>query len=506
MKNLKTKAYKNGVFYLGVLLTVLIGSYLSYHLLSGDKTYFLSGDTTHGHYQFEVECNACHVKPFSDEQDMQQACESCHAKELEKINDSHPKSVFSDPRNTELLSQLDARYCITCHREHKPEITRNYGVTLANDFCFHCHQDIANERQSHQGMEFQDCTTSGCHNFHDNSMLYEKFLIKHINQPDILNKSRLPIPTGLKLWKKKNKIKKSLTFASPDIQENLLAIELYSQQKRQQQSAHQQPDAQSKLNSKISQGVENSSADRQQLTTETTQRTVTEEWQKSIHAKVKANCSSCHLNQQQQEKLGDEFESPSEQCGSCHKRQQSSFLLGKHGMRHALELQPMSTDQARLNVNRDNDDLLSCTSCHNPHSLDVKIAAVDSCLSCHQDQHSKNYKQSAHFSLWQSELDGTLPPGSGVSCASCHLPRIKKGKRVTVNHNQNFNLRPNTKMLRKVCMSCHGLKFSLSSLVDQVLIKNNFSSSPIEIHPTFELLEQRIKQRQEYNQSNNSDE
>ncbi len=471
------KAPKNIVFYTGITLTIAIGSYLTYHLLSGDKTHFLSGDTTHGHYQFEVECNACHIGPFAGEDAMQTACESCHAKELEKINDSHPKSVFVDPRNTELLAQLDARYCITCHREHKPEITRDYGVTLADDFCFHCHQDIAEERPSHQEMGFQDCTSSGCHNFHDNTMLYEKFLIKHINQKDLLPSPTIPAPTGMKQWLKKNKKKLPLETAEPDLQENLLAIELYYQQ----------------------QTASNSSSD----TKDTEEHNATKDWQVSIHAKVGANCSSCHLDENQREKLHPGFETPEQQCADCHQKQQASFMQGKHGMRHALELSPMTTAQSRLNVNTTNAKMLSCTSCHNPHSLDVKVAAVDSCLACHQDEHSKNYKQSAHFELWQKELAGEVEAGAGVSCASCHLPRIKRGKKVTVNHNQNFNLRPNSKMLRKVCMSCHGLRFSLSSLADQELVNNNFSGSPSEVHPTFKLIEQRILQKQKLLESQN---
>ena len=483
------KAPKNSVFYIGVSLTIIIGSYLTFHLLSGDKTHFLSGDTTHGHYQFEVECNACHIEAFADEDVMQGACESCHADELEKINDSHPKSVFSDPRNAELLSQLDARYCITCHREHKPEITRDYGVTLANDFCFHCHKDIAEERESHQGMEFKDCTTSGCHNFHDNSMLYEKFLIRHINKPDVLDKPTLPAPTGLKRWLKKNKQSLPLEEVKADIQENLLAIELEHKGRRPHLDQYhaKNDDEKNPANEAESQSAIVSN--------------VTKQWQASIHSKVNANCSHCHLDSEQHEKLSVDFESPSEQCADCHQKQQSTFLLGKHGMRHSLNLEPMSAEQSRLEVDHSNSEALTCISCHDPHSLDVQVAAVEACLSCHQDQHSRNYKQSKHYALWQDELAGNAIPGSGVSCASCHLPRIKKGKRVTIMHNQNFNLRPNTKMLKKVCMSCHGLKFSLSSLASDEIIQNNFSSSPTEVHPTFELIEQRILEKKKLNES-----
>ena len=38
------------------------------------------------------------------------------------------------------------RYCVTCHREHRPGITRAMGVTMPDDYCFHCHQDIAKDR------------------------------------------------------------------------------------------------------------------------------------------------------------------------------------------------------------------------------------------------------------------------------------------------------------------------------------------------------------------------
>jgi len=468
-KKVKTNLAKNKVFYIGISLAILVGVFFGYHLLSGNKTYFLSGDTSHGHYQIEVDCNACHVKAFAGKQEMQDACESCHGEDLNKVNDSHPRSVFTDPRNAESLSQLDARYCVTCHREHKPEITRDYGVTLAKDFCFHCHSDIAEERKSHQSLKFEDCTTSGCHNFHDNTMLYEKFLVKHISDPELSASPFLAQRTGLKRWLKKSKRKEIFEVASPDIQEHQLVIS----QNRNKTAVYSERniDAQRARTKDIS---------------------ATKEWQSSIHSKVDTNCSSCHLDSQQAEKLGVRFNSPQEQCADCHKMQQSSFLLGKHGMRLSMDLSPMSTDQARIPVSHANGKLLSCSSCHNPHSLNVQEAALEACLGCHKDEHSKNYKSSEHFKLWQAELNGTGKPGSGVSCASCHLPRIKKGKNVTVVHNQNSNLRPSTKMLRKVCMSCHGLKFSLSALTDQKLIRNNFQGRPEKVHPTFKLIEQRM--------------
>jgi hypothetical protein len=47
-----------------------------------------------------------------------------------------------------------------------------------------------------------------------------------------------------------------------------------------------------------------------------------------------------------------------------------------------------------------------------------------------------------------------------------------------VQHNQSDTLRPNEKMLRSVCLSCHGLQFSLDALADHELIENNFSGKP----------------------------
>jgi formate-dependent nitrite reductase cytochrome c552 subunit len=108
---------------------------------------------------------------------------------------------------------------------------------------------------------------------------------------------------------------------------------------------------------------------------------------------------------------------------------------------------------------------------------------VDACLTCHNDRHSVAYKQSSHYALWQKELKGEGPAGSGVSCATCHLPRVEfrtpdDVKRVLVQHNQNDSLRPNEKMIRPVCMNCHSLKDSIDALADRKLIARNFAGKP----------------------------
>ena len=67
------------------------------------------------------------------------------------------------------------------------------GVTVPQDYCFHCHEDIAVDRPSHQGLAFNSCAIAGCHNYHDNSALYEKFLYKHLDEPDCLAEPLNPV-------------------------------------------------------------------------------------------------------------------------------------------------------------------------------------------------------------------------------------------------------------------------------------------------------------------------
>jgi len=140
---------------------------------------------------------------------------------------------------------------------------------------------------------------------------------------------------------------------------------------------------------------------------------------------------------------------------------------------------------------------LTCASCHRAHEFDTRQAAVEACLSCHDDAHSRAYKESPHFALWQAEAAAKAPPGSGVSCATCHLPReTHKDEdgvaRVLAQHNQNHNLRPNEKMIRSVCLDCHGLAFSLDALADRVLIRTNFTGRPSRHVQSIDLARQRL--------------
>jgi formate-dependent nitrite reductase cytochrome c552 subunit len=171
-------------------------------------------------------------------------------------------------------------------------------------------------------------------------------------------------------------------------------------------------------------------------------------------------------------------------CASCHAVEVERFGDGKHGMRLALGLSPMQPVDARLPMKQDAAHRdLTCNSCHGAHRYDTQSAAVEACLQCHDDRHSIAYEGTAHHDLWRAEQSGELAPGSGVSCATCHMPRIDVDvsdwmSRKVVEHNQSATLSPNSKMIRPACLHCHGLGFAIDALADEGLIERNFDAHP----------------------------
>ena len=149
-------------------------------------------------------------------------------------------------------------------------------------------------------------------------------------------------------------------------------------------------------------------------------------------------------------------------------------------------------------------------SCHAAHRFDTRKAAVEGCLSCHDDEHSLAYEQSPHARLWQQELTGEIGKGQGVSCASCHMPRVNYDvnewmSRVMVDHNQNASLSPNSKMIRPACLHCHGLEFSINALSDTKLIRNNFAGQPAFRTDSMRLAEEDMKRAEQEAQSVGTD-
>lgn len=430
--------------------------YLLLQLTGEDKSVYLPGKTSHGHYQIEMACTACHSDAFGSAEVLQDACMNCHEQELKIADDSHPKSKFTDPRNADRITKLDARYCVTCHVEHKAEITGVMGVTLPQDFCFKCHADIAEDRVSHEGMAFTTCASAGCHNFHDNRALYEDFLAKHLDEPDVLpNRSVMP-------------------RVSADV---YVTLSDYPLDKRP---------------------LKKLTLDDKQAPLSVVKPDIERDWLETAHSQAGVSCAACHATQNDLQQTIWTDKPGQKLCASCHQQENKGFVTGKHGMRLKQDLTPMTPGMARSEMKDDaHDRELGCTSCHAAHRFDTRRAALESCLECHNDQHSLNYKKSKHFALWDKETTGDKK-GTGVSCATCHLPRVVHklgGKQfVRVQHNQNDNLRPNEKMIRDVCMHCHGLGFTIDALADPALIENNFSGRPGIHNQSMDLVHRRLKQ------------
>ncbi len=447
--------------------------------VTGDRTVLLPGQTTGVHHQFEVSCQTCHTSDnFEDvasvRKDLNKTCVSCHKDELKASNDSHPIKKFKSPRMAKFWDKIDGRFCTSCHAEHDPDITLAGSVTLPGDFCIACHsegeQDVRVNRPSHADLTYDTCASSGCHNFHDNRALYEDFLVKHGKDPAMLETGIHPVG--------------ALARAPAFIES--VQIERYL--------------------AKVAAPAESRDLK------------VEESWAHSAHAAADVGCASCHAPKAETpEQIETHWiSSPAEAtCADCHRGQAKTFALGRHGMRRHPEIAKprnaksalkdlgvsdppdamvrlieayladpatpvaMSTSEARVSLRPEaHGQDLTCSTCHAPHEQDLTYAAVDACLSCHNDKHSLAYKDSPHFELWTAEQAGDLPPGSGVTCATCHMPQTERGGKILTNHNQNDTLRPNEKMIRPTCMSCHGLGFAIDALADPALVQNNFSGQP----------------------------
>lgn len=422
----------------------------------GDKQVFMPGAVSDGHHQIGLACDSCHSSPLGGGEVLQQTCIDCHGDDRKKPHDSHPISKFEDPRNADRLRDINALVCTTCHVEHRPEITTKNGLTQPRDFCVHCHADVGEERPSHVGMGFETCASAGCHNYHNNRALYTDFLLKHVDEPAILGSAVLPdrefasVLDQLADYPHDRYPVTALSIVDADVPADL-----------------------------------SYAAD------------VLDDWSVSAHAKAGANCSACHMvstiekGSAATQTVGNadalvwQSQQLDHSCESCHRTEVERFQSGKHGMRLAAGLSAMTPSMARLPMKESAAHVeLGCHSCHQAHDYDTKKAAVDACLGCHADEHSLAYLDSPHYQLWLAELnDPDQLSGTGVSCASCHMPRVEFDvsdwvSRTIVDHNQSANLSPNSKMLRGSCMQCHGLEFAINAVSDPALIENNFSSKP----------------------------
>ena len=226
---------------------------------------------------------------------------------------------------------------------------------------------------------------------------------------------------------------------------------------------------------------------------ETQLKEIEQEWQTSAHALAKVNCTSCHQNEETKKFVSKPTE---ESCKSCHESSVDTFLLGKHGIRTLEGLSPLTPAMAHLPMQDGSlDKQMNCNTCHNVHTVDTYQASVDSCLTCHSDKHSLNYKNSPHAKDFREV--GTLPRpnNSSVTCATCHLPREVSGDQALVNHNNTFTLKPSDRMVQEVCMNCHGVEHAYNSIFDDELVELNFARPPTQKLQTFQLVRDLEKKR-----------
>ncbi|MEO0853209.1 MAG: hypothetical protein AAFY15_06865, partial [Cyanobacteria bacterium J06648_11] len=149
---------------------------------------------------------------------------------------------------------------------------------------------------------------------------------------------------------------------------------------------------------------------------------------------------------------------------------------GKHGIRTLEGQSPLTPAMALLPMHADvTDKQMNCNTCHDVHELNTRTAAVDACLTCHNDRHSLNYVNSKHAGLLVGNEALPRPTGGEVTCATCHLPREGRGENVRVNHNNTYTLKPRDRMVSEVCMTCHGMEFAYTNMFDDEVVAANFA-------------------------------
>ena len=419
----------------------------------------LPGETTHGHYQIELKCQACHDRGGGVRE---QSCVDCHGAALKAGRDTHPKSKFDDPSNAHLLTVLDARSCLACHEEHVADrigqmaarADAPMGVSVPQDFCWQCHEDVADDRPSHVGLAFDTCSNVGCHNYHDNTALYENFLAKHLDEPSVLDDPRRPPPSRPK------PPTDPLTPADQDA-----PPEVAARAGQDGRSGH----------------------DEHVLA-----------WSQSGHAAAGVNCTACHQPEAAGATSGVWSDAvATATCAGCHASETDGWHDGLHGMRPAAGLEPMRPELARLAMRPEVAGVaLDCNVCHGPHRADTQLAAADSCLTCHDDTHSRAWSETTHAVLWRDEQsalasgDDSLA-GTGVSCATCHLPRTEDG----VEHNQSATLQPREKMVRTVCLDCHGAQFALDAMADPDGVATCYGQPPAGAVDSLEMVRRWFEQK-----------
>lgn len=140
-------------------------------------------------------------------------------------------------------------------------------------------------------------------------------------------------------------------------------------------------------------------------------------WDFGPHAKAQVDCASCHTIHASRTATGTEtrrgrMDAVSTKCATCHVATAAQFRLPSH--------HPVT------------EGVLSCTSCHDPHSgarTSVR-GEVELCGSCHQEK--KTPKAISHAPVTEG-------------CSTCHTPHGSANRRMLVMSQPSL------------CVQCHSL-------------------------------------------------
>lgn len=414
---------------LAMLIAATLGGYFAGSLLLPND----DGARLPGRHEA---CERCHT-PSGEAPHA--ACLECHDASLATAEEPHPEGELEGPRHAARTASHDARACVLCHREHTAHRTHAGGVTFPLHLCGLCHQDIARRLPSHQGFTFDGCVRAGCHRFHDDP---GKHLLELVARP---------APTVAA-------VVRAAATKPARVSRPLRADEADAPAPAQTPAA-------------------------------------VREWLSTSHAKAGVNCSACHDVRDAATGVVEWRERPGNvSCGGCHGDQEQGFLHGRHGVRTSVGLSPLTPERARRSMKGGaRGHALGCDACHSAHAYDTTRAALEACVGCHDDRHTRAYFATRHARAWDKEQSREAPAGTGVSCATCHLPRKTRRVRgvdeLRVEHDVSAPLRPRDKMARAVCLPCHELEFSIDALADDDLVARNFNGRPAA--PSLEMVEPR---------------
>ncbi|HEX2569026.1 MAG TPA: cytochrome c3 family protein [Polyangia bacterium] len=428
-------------WWLVALIVTLSGGVAVSGYLRDDPRPLVLGQTSDGHRLMERSCASCHV-PWKRPDAAR--CADCHQAELAR--DHHAATKFANvARWGDLFERLDPRDCVTCHREHRPA---EMGFTAAPAICRECHADIAETAPDHKGFSFDGCL--GCHNYHDESAIAPAEVARRRGEPA----TRSPSPED---W-----LAPSPTRVPPP-------------------ASPPAPDAPAEILRTAGAAVA--------------------EWGASAHATAGVNCSTCHTGGPGRSGDGSGWIARPDEtsCAPCHDPEVNTYHRGRHGMRAGTLGEPLAVrdPDVRLPMRQDAPERQGCGACHGVHGLDLERAQVAACLSCHDDEHSRNYESSPHG---RARAAGRA---DAPTCASCHLvdhpetdPVSGAPRRVT-DHNNSFTMRPAERMLGEVCSKCHSLALGWSAVRSPAAAQKNFAWHPAdpEVERYLQMVDDRTRAR-----------